>query len=388
MKMRAKGIPHLGWPPSVVPTWQWKEPSEDDPCRCIEVFVDSLRRVPAWEDVLSVVPQKQYLTINRCNLLMRERRGFTGSGCRLGPNCTHCHVHPVDPKGNEEDWRWQLALGKRERAAAKAAMSPGQKGINRCLTPLIQAVKEDSQFYIELGKPYCGIHIMIVMVHRLMEDIPKTRHRMSKQFGIPEDYLGIVCSADCEVEGASHFNRRELLDKKGKLAYLTQTKFLATRAPHLCQMTNAQGILWVEKDAVWLKGVEGRFPQVAALLKTIDTWCHVGYYTWTQDVQWFPPEAYIGPGDDGKWPYPYITAVGLGKAYPVKASTAWYTDRRTLPEIATKMRETMPFAMGPDILWHTQFWYREYLYLSCSLCGQDPSMWSSAGGYWKIPSSS
>ena len=68
---------------------------------------------------------------------------------------------------------------------------------------------------------------------------------MSVQLGVPEECIGVVCSADSEAEGALHFNRQKALNMKGNLAYLTETKFLAVRATHLCQMTDAKGILWV-----------------------------------------------------------------------------------------------------------------------------------------------
>ena len=62
-------------------------------------------------------------------------------------------------------------------------MSQGHQRLNQVLTPLIQAVQEDAQFYIELWRPYMDIHIIIIMVHRLLEDIPVTSYRMSVQLG-------------------------------------------------------------------------------------------------------------------------------------------------------------------------------------------------------------
>ena len=124
-------------------------------------------------------------------------------------------------------------------------MSQFHQRLNQVLTPLIQAVQEDAQFYIELWRPYVDIHIIIIMVHRLLEDIPVTSYRMSVQLGVPEECSGVVCSADREAEGALHF-RQKALNMKGNLAYLTETKFQAVRATHLCQMTDAKGILWVD----------------------------------------------------------------------------------------------------------------------------------------------
>ncbi len=108
------------------------------------------------------------------------------------------------------------------------------------------------------------IHITIIMVHRLLEDIPVTSYRMSVQLGVPEECSGVVCSADREAEGALHFNRQKALNMKGKLAYLTETKFQAVRATHLCQMTDAKrGSSGSTTDSIFIKGMEHRFPHGA-----------------------------------------------------------------------------------------------------------------------------
>ena len=74
--------------------------------------------------------------------------------------------------------------------------------------------------------------------------------------------------------------------------------------------------------------------------------------------------AYLGPQGHGGWKYPHVRAVANENSggRPDKAATMFYTNRDSFAPIAHQMCWSMPFAMGPDLLFHSPFWYPEYFF--------------------------
>ena len=370
-------------PPAALPGWQWTNP-EDPHCRCIDVFPDNLRHHPRWSSALRDVPVGTIYRANRCNLFARRGGPGKRQGCYHGDKCRYCHLHPVDPKTNPEDKRWQN-FGKRERAAIRQSFDPDRQFWTHAISPMLRAVEEDAMFFTQPAEPIGDICIFVMGVHRLMEDMVTTRRRWARALHIEESHIGFAWCADRQVEGVTHFSRREILDKMGWLGHICQTKAFVTRFPWMAQKVQCKGFLFMENDAVPLAGLRGRWPQLASLLTPLDTWCWVGFYTQNSKTTWERPALDLmeGAHRDMKWPH----SCGSGEDWdlPIKGATALYCDRDALPSVADKMRISMPHAMGMDtVVLNKDWWFPNIQWLSQSVAGQDGYMWSDLSNrHWK-----
>ena len=370
-------------PPARLAGWQWTNP-EDPNCKCIDVFPDNLRQHPRWESALQHVPVGTIYRANRCNLFARVGGPGRRQGCYHGANCRFCHQHPVDPKNNVQDARWQN-LGRRERQAIRESFDPERQFWTHAISPMLRAVEEDALFFTQPARPIGDICIFVMGVHRLMEDMVTTRRRWAEVLNIEECYIGFAWCADREVEGVTHFSRQELLDRMGFLGHICQTKAFATRFPWMAQKVQCKGFLFFENDAVPLAGLAGRLPQLVSLLTPLDTWCWCGFYTQNFKDTWEKAALDLTQGAYPNMKWPHSSGDGEGWNLPVKGATALYVDRAAVPAAADKMRINMPHAMGMDsVVLNKEWWFPVINWLSYSVAGQDGYMWSDTSRkHWK-----